>query len=131
MVRAGVPERVAMLISGHKTRSIFDRYHIVSQTDIGEAVAKVEAEQHRMNTLAAAVRAEFGQSEHENRLTIRPLPFLDKRRTSVLRMGWMVPGGGLEPPQSFWPLRILSPLRLPVSPSRRCSLAIELFKHST
>ena len=40
-----------MLISGHKTRSIFDRYHIVSQTDIGEAVAKVEAEQHRMNTL--------------------------------------------------------------------------------
>ena len=69
MVRAGVPERVAMLISGHKTRSIFDRYHIVSQTDIGEAVAKVEAEQHRMNTLAAAVRAEFGQSDQEKRLT--------------------------------------------------------------
>ena len=69
MVRAGVPERVAMLISGHKTRSIFDRYHIVSQTDIGEAVANVEAEQHRMNTLAAAVRAEFGQSDQEKRLT--------------------------------------------------------------
>jgi hypothetical protein len=29
-----------------------------------------------------------------------------------------VPGGGIEPPQGFWPLRILSPLRLPISPSR-------------
>jgi hypothetical protein len=33
----------------------------------------------------------------------------------VLRL---VPGGGIEPPQGFWPLRILSPLRLPISPSR-------------
>jgi hypothetical protein len=31
----------------------------------------------------------------------------------------LVPGGGIEPPQSFWDLRILSPLRLPISPSRQ------------
>lgn len=46
LVDAGVPEKTSMMLTGHKTRSVFDRYHILDGADLRAAVERLA--QHSM-----------------------------------------------------------------------------------
>jgi integrase len=53
LMKVGVNEKVAMKISGHKTRDVFDRYHIVDTEDVVEAMRKVQTVTPAANNLAS------------------------------------------------------------------------------
>lgn len=62
LMKAGVNEKVAMKISGHKTRDVFDRYHIVDTEDVVNAMRRVQSA-----PAAPSLVSEFGVSSTPTR----------------------------------------------------------------
>ena len=68
MVAAGIPDVVCMKISGHKSRSVFDRYNVVSTTDVAEATQKLEDRKLRVKMELAPRLAPAIQGRSRNSL---------------------------------------------------------------
>lgn len=59
LVRAGVPEKTAMQLTGHKTRAVFDRCDIVDESDLRVATGKLN---NLMGTLSGTIEQAKGNT---------------------------------------------------------------------
>jgi integrase len=70
MIRAGVPQKTAREISGHKTDAVFNRYNIVSEADIRDAARKLEA---RLVIHSSFIVGQKADSEKEKENARKPV----------------------------------------------------------
>ena len=69
MIEAGLSEKEAMEISGHKTRAVFDRYHIVSERRMKQNAQKLEDHlKARENAEASEQAGQDSGARHSSRV---------------------------------------------------------------
>ena len=75
LIRASVPERVAMLLTGHKSRAIFDRYNIIHEQELleaGDQLVKYLAQQAQATP--RGLNPGFSEKIGNSRRTPQPTP---------------------------------------------------------
>jgi len=68
MSRKGISENVGMLISGHKTNSVYRRYNIIDLEVVKEATAKIEEHHRGIKPRTAIVSTKNGADDKTDRL---------------------------------------------------------------
>jgi integrase len=73
MSRKGIPEKVGMLISGHKTDSVYRRYNIIDMEVMKTATAKIEEHQREVvkaenSHRTATVNSKDGAGDNEGKV---------------------------------------------------------------
>lgn len=72
MIRRGIPERVAMKIGRWRTRSMLDRYHVVSETDLRDAAYKMDQPLSALNKHNFEHNRDFESDGAKTQQTERP-----------------------------------------------------------
>ena len=67
LIRAGVPEKIAVMTSSHKTRAVLDGYNIVDERDINDAARNLADYMAHKGTPEPAAADERHTSGTQNR----------------------------------------------------------------